>query len=207
MMTSHNSSWLRSLLLATLGLVALALPVFARAEKPKPDQPAITIKMEDCKATRPGRITGETVTLATLLAGPPREDLVKRGTVDVDGQKYNLYLPKAKSYAIKNTKPSDWVYENTSTAISVDQKGDGKLTEDENWFANLPLRIGDRMFDVAEIAADGSRIVLKPSRTPLSGIIVGRRCPGFSFTTAEGKPITRDGLAGKVFLLDIWSVT
>jgi hypothetical protein len=25
-------------------------------------------------------------------------------------------------------------------------KGDGRLTEEEGWFANLPLRLGDRMF-------------------------------------------------------------
>jgi hypothetical protein len=125
----------------------------------------------------------------------------------VDRQKYNLYLPKAKSYTTKNSKPSDWGYENTSTAISIDQTGNGKLTEADSWFANLPLRLGDRMFDVAEIAADGSRVVLKPSKAPLSGIIVGRRCPEFSFKTADGKSISREGLAGKAFLLDVWSVT
>jgi hypothetical protein len=96
-----------------------------------------------------------------LFAGPPKDDLVKRGTVQVDRRRYTLYLPKAKSYSTRNSGPSDRDSDNTSTLISVDQNGDGCLTENDGWFANLPLRLGDKMFDVAEIAADGSRIVLK----------------------------------------------
>jgi hypothetical protein len=163
--------------------------------------------MEDCKASRPGKITSQTSTLRLLFAGPPKDQLAKRGTVKVDGHKYTLYLPKAKSYSIKNTKPSDSDFENTSTLISVDQKGDGRLTDTDGWFANLPLRLGDKMFDVAQIAADGSRIVLKPSKSPLRGLIVGRRCPPFSFKTADGEELSRERLAGKPFLLDIWSIT
>jgi hypothetical protein len=142
-----------------------------------------------------------------LFGGPPRDELVKRGTVEVDRQKYTLYLAKAKSYTTKNTGPSDCDIDNTSTLISVDQNGTGKLTEHDGWFANLPIRLGDRMFDVVEIAKDGSRIVLKPSKSSLRGVIVGRTCPAFSFKTADGKEITRDSLAGKAFLLDIWSIT
>jgi hypothetical protein len=142
-----------------------------------------------------------------LIAGPPREELVKRGTVEVGGQKYALYLPKAKSYSTKNTKKSDSGFENTSTLLYVDHNGDGRLTEDEGWFTNLPVRLGDKMFDVTEIAADGSRVVLRPSKAPLRGVIVGRKCPDFSFKTAGGKEVSRDRLAGKPFLLDIWSIT
>jgi hypothetical protein len=60
---------------------------------------------------------------------------------------------------------------------------------------------------VAEVAADGSRIVLKPSKSSLRGVIVGRTCPPFSFRTADGREVNRASLAGKPFLLDIWSVT
>jgi len=73
--------------------------------------------------------------------------------------------------------------------------------------SNLPLRLGDKMFDVAEIAGDGSRIVLKPSNSSLRGVVVGRTCPPFSFKTADGEEINRESLAGKPFLLDIWSIT
>jgi hypothetical protein len=159
--------------------------------------------MEDCQATRDR--TAKTV--LEVLTGARGEPLVKKGVVEVEGKKYTLYLPKAKSYTVRNTAKKDHVFENTSTLLGVDQKGDGKLSASENWFANLPLRLGDRMFDVAEIAPDGSRVVLEPSRSPLRGVIVGRSCPPFSFRTTDGKEVSRDGFAGKAFLLDIWSVT
>jgi hypothetical protein len=204
-MAKHRTLWLLLLLPAVLGL---ALPGGSRAAKAAADQAAaITVVMEDCKASRPGKLTRETSTLRLLVAGPPRDELVKRGTAKVDGHNYTLYLPKAKAYSTKNTKPSDSDFENTSTVISVDQKGDGRLTDTDGWFANLPLRLGEKMFDVAEIAADGSRIVLKPSKSPLRGVIVGRTCPPFSFKTADGKEVSRKSLAGKPFLLDIWSIT
>jgi hypothetical protein len=179
-----------------------------RADKPTPkEEDAITVVMEDCKASRPGKITNAASAFRMLFAGPPKEELVKCGTVQMDSQKYTLYLAKAKSYSTKNAGPSDCDNDNTSTLISVDQNCDGQMTENDGWFANLPLRLGDKMFDVAEIAGDGSRIVLKPSKASLRGVIVGRTCPPFSFKTADGKEVNLESLAGKPFLLDIWSIT
>jgi hypothetical protein len=163
--------------------------------------------MEDHKASRPTKITNFAGAFRMVIGSPPRIELVKRGTVEVDRQKYTLYLARAKSYSTKNSGPSDCDNDNTSALITVDQKGDGRLTANDAWFANLPLRLGDRMFDVVDIAADGSRIVLRPSRSPLRGVVVGRLCPAFSFKTANGKVINRESLAGKAFLLDIWSMT
>jgi hypothetical protein len=203
---------LRLVLLPTLLL--LASLVASRGDPPAGDQTApVTIKLEDCKATRRGKLTDEDLREPGKFfeklrrEGWPKEELVKRGRLEIDGHKYTLYLPKAKSYSVKNTKSSDNHHENTSTLISVAQDGKEHPTDDDGWFANLPLRLGDKMFDVIEIAADGSRIVLRPSRAPLRGAIVGRRCPSFSFPTADGKTMTREGLAGKVVVLDIWSVT
>ncbi len=204
-MMQHRTLLLLLLLPAVSGIALLG---GSRAEKPTAaGAAAITVVMEDCKASRPGKITSDTSILRLVFAGLPKEELVKRGSAQVDGQKYTLYLPKAMSYSTKNTKPSDSAFENTSTLISVDQNGDGLLTDEKGWFANLPLRLGDKMFDVAEIAADGSRIVLKPSKSPLRGVIVARTCPPFSFKTADGKEVSRESLAGKPFILDIWSIT
>jgi hypothetical protein len=116
-------------------------------------------------------------------------------------------LPQAKTYSVKNTNRSDADSENTSTLISVDQNGNGRITDADGWFANLPLRLGDKMYDVTEVAADASRIVLKPSKSPLRGVIVGRTCPPFSFKTADGNVVNRESLARKPFILDIWSIT
>ncbi len=167
----------------------------------------IAIVMEDCKASRPGKVTGNTSLISLIFSGPPKDKLVKRGTLTVEGQDYTLYLPRADSYSTTNTGEGDSDFENTSTLISVDHNGDGKLTGDEGWFANLPLRLGEKMFDVAEIAEDGSRVVLKPSASPLRGVIVGRICPPFSYKTAEGDEVSFETLAGKAFILDIWSFT
>jgi hypothetical protein len=193
--------------LATV-IAGSALPAMTRAHAPiSREPPTITVVMEDFKGSRAAKITNAGSALRMLFAGPPKDELVKRGTVQVDDQKYILYLAKAKSYSTKNTGRTDCDSDNTSTLISVDQNGDGKLREDDGWFANLPMRLGDRMFDVVEIAADGSRIVLKPSRSSLRGVIIGRTCPPFSFKTADGKEVNRESLAGKLFLLDIWSIT
>lgn len=172
----------------------------------------ITITMEDCKASRRGRLDPEDLKdtkklLEKLKRGWPQDELIKRGVIEVEGNKYSLYLPKARSYSMKNTAANDHAFENTSTLISIDQNGSGRLGDEDGWLANLPLRLGDRMFDLVEIAPDGGRIVLKPSTSPVRGLIVGRSCPAFSFKSSDGKTITREGLRGKVVVLDFWSVT
>jgi hypothetical protein len=126
--------------------------------------------------------------------------------VDVEGEKYDLYLPAAKSYSTRN-QAKDGSGDDTSTRISIDFDHDGQLTEEESWYTSRPVRVGDRMFEVQEIAPDGTRLVLKPSTAPLRGLIKGRRCPPFVFTTQKGEPVTLERLRGKAFLLDIWSVT
>jgi hypothetical protein len=133
--------------------------------------------------------------------------LTKKGSVTVDGRAYQLYLPKASAFSTKNTGKSDDQFENTSTLISIDSNGDGQLEDAEGWYANMPIRLGDRMFDVSEISKDGQRIVLKPSSAPLRGMIVGFKCPPFAFKQENGEVISRDRFAGRAFLLDIWSVT
>jgi hypothetical protein len=187
----------RTGLLFCLGVWLAALPCPGASGATGPGasgQDRITVRMEACQVTPRGFIFKSAL-------------LVKRGVVEVGGKKYTLYLPKAKGYAVKNTKKQDHVFGNTSTRLAINQHGSGKLTEEDHWFANLPVRLGDKMFDVVEIAPDGSRIVLRPSKCRLRGVVVGRSCPPFSFKTADGKTVSRDRLAGKPFLLDIWSIT
>lgn len=183
------------LLCLGLGLAAFARPAIRAADGPAASGQGdtLTVRMEACEVPSQAAFT--------------RALLVKRGVVAIEGKKYTLYLPRAKAYSVKNTKKQDHIFANTSTRLAIDQHGTGKLPDENHWFANLPLRLGHRMYDVVEIAADGSRIVLKPSKSPLRGVVVGHRCPPFSFKTADGKTVSRDRLAGKPFLLDIWSVT
>jgi hypothetical protein len=123
--------------------------------------------MEDCQASRPGKLA-QVGLLRLLIFGPPKDTLVKRGAIDVEGRTYHLYLPKAKPYTTKNQAKADSGGD-TSTLISIDLDQDGQLTEEESWYASRPIRIGDRMFEVQEIAQDGARIILKPSNVPRSG--------------------------------------
>jgi hypothetical protein len=198
-----------------LMLLPLLAPLNGYGDQPSDDQTTpIILKMEESKASRRGKLqlTEEELKdpqklTARLLKGWPKEDLIKRGVLEVDGHKFSLYLPQVKAYSVKNTNSSDADSENTSTLISVDQNGDGRITDADGWFANLPLRLGDKMYDVTEIAADASRIVLKPSKSPLRGVIVGRTCPPFSFKTGDGKVVSLESLARKPFILDIWSIT
>jgi len=178
--------------------------------------------MKDCQATRPGRLSGAAVGdlkpediqkdpegfAKRLQEAMKPEKLVKKGSIRVSGKSFDLYLPEStEPYAVENKGESDSHHENSSTLLSIDGNGDGKLTGDEGWFASLPIRIADSMWEVVAIAADGSRIELKPSRKPLAGVVVGRKCPPFSFRTEEGKPVTLDSYRGKALLIDIWSVT
>lgn len=164
----------------------------------------IVVEMEKCKARRPGKITSG---LASLFFGPPKDKLVRKGEIVVDGETFTLYLPKASGYTVDNTGSDNSHHRNTSTRVSIDQNGDGKLSDDESWFANLPVRIGDRMFQIAHIAKDGSRVEIRPTDDELCGVVIGRRCPPFSFQTQDGRTVKLDDYKGKTLLLDIWSFT
>jgi len=56
----------------------------------------ITVAMEDCNTSRPGRISKGTTLFSLLFSGGPKDqNLAKKGSVPVDGRTYWLYLPKA----------------------------------------------------------------------------------------------------------------
>jgi hypothetical protein len=136
------------------------------------------------------------------------DKLVRKGTITVDAESFDLYLPEAtRPYTIENNGRDDSHSANKSTRIAIDANHNGKISDDESWFANMPVRIADRMFDVVAIAEDGSRIELRPSNAPLAGMIVGRKAPAFTYKTADGVERTLESYKGKAFLLDIWSVT
>src|SRR5262249_37166346 len=133
-----------------VALTPAGLGAFGKDEPPAKPPTAITVKMEDCRASRPGKIAGVGL-LRLLFSGPPKDQLVKRGAVDVEGEKYDLYLPAAQSYSTRNPAKGG-NGDDTSTLISIDSDHDGQLTEEEGGHASQPIRIGDRMFEVQEIA-------------------------------------------------------
>ena len=184
---------------------------------------SLSIKMEDCEASRPGAISSANLPTdlkaedfkkdpeafqRRLLEAFKPEKLVKKGRIPIQGKSFDIYLPEGtEPYTVINRSGKDSHQNNSSTLVSIDANGDGKLTKEECWFANLPVRILDSMWDIASIAADGSRIDIKPSHSPLRGVVVGRKCPPFSYKGEDGKRITQDTFKGKAFIIDIWSVT
>ncbi|HEY9713742.1 MAG TPA: hypothetical protein V6C72_09740 [Chroococcales cyanobacterium] len=132
------------------------------------------------------------------------ESLV-RGEISLDGQKTIFYLPANGPHPIACAEKSH--LQNTSTLISVDANKNGKLESYEGWFANMPVRLGDRMFTVKQIDPGSQWILLAKAEVPLSGFVVGKPCPDFKFTTTRGKKITLADYKGKELLLDVWSMT
>ncbi len=210
-----------ALLLSLTTAAALALTVGAdqaSTETPptvKPASPAtqasrpkcFTIEMAPCKAERRGRLTSGTSLLRMVFAGTPMDQLVHKGELVLDGRTHTFYLPKVKSYTVKNTGDTDNHHDNTSTLISIDANGDGELSGDEGWFASMSIRLDDAMFQITSIADDGGQIELKRSDAPWRGRIVGRKCPPFAFKTSGGRKVRLEDYRGKALLLDVWSVT
>ncbi|HEV3079717.1 MAG TPA: hypothetical protein VGY66_08055, partial [Gemmataceae bacterium] len=83
-----------------LMLLPLSVPPNGYGDQPSDDQTVpIILKMEDSKASRRGKLQLTEEDLkdpqklsARLLKGWPKEDLFKRGVLEVDGHKYSLYL-------------------------------------------------------------------------------------------------------------------
>ncbi len=203
----------------TAAVLALTMPADTTSAQASPEtKPAspstqasvphgFTIEMSPCKAERRGRLTSGTSILRLMLSGPPKEKLVHKGELVLEGRTHTFYLPKAKSYSVKNTGDTDSHHDNTSTLLSIDANGDGELSDQEGWFANMPIRLDDAMFEITSIADDGGRIELKRSQAPLRGLIVGRKCPPFSFKTTDDRKVRLDDYRGKALLLDVWTVT
>lgn len=185
---------------ALLSALAACGAAASPPETPAPE--TLSVEMKPCEASRPRRAKG----LLDLI-GTHREKLSFKGEISVEGKAVSLYLPPSKAYSVKNEGGSSADMENTSTLASIDADGDGRLSDDESWYASLPVRLGDRMYEITEIAADGSRIALRPSEAPLRGAVIGRRCPPFSYVAADGRKVSLEGFRGKALLLDVWSVT
>jgi len=181
----------------------------ANSSSPKPeidvnDGDVIELKTEACSATRPP----STFSMSSLFTGQQDEDLNRKCSIEVDGQKIDIYLPKADKYTIENTGLGNTTVSNTATYISIDQNRNGKLEDHEAMATNLPIRILDSMYEVTGIADDASSISLVKSDGPLFGTVLNRKCPEFSFQTVDGdRTISDKSILGKVTLLDIWAVT
>ncbi len=177
--------------------------------------------MEDCEALREGRFKPGNK-LGDVDPADPKdpkavakrvhealkpEALRKKGRFTQDEVTVDIFLGADESYSVINIGETDSHHSNTSTLISIDANHDGKLDEEEGWFANLPVRIGDQMWEVITIAPDGSQIVIEQSDASLQGIVQGAKCPFFAYKTDFNQQISLETFEDKALLIDIWSLT
>ena len=164
----------------------------------------IKLETEACQLTRPPA----KFDVSMLFSGQNDDQLHRKCSIEVEGKSISIYLPKEETYTTKNSADNNTMVSNTSTYISIDQNGDGKLDDHEAQPTNLPIRILDSMYRVVSIADDASSISLVKSDGPLFGTVLNRKCPEFAFQTLDGKQtISNKSILGKVTLLDIWAVT
>lgn len=147
--------------------------------------------------------------LKILVTNGPQtiEGMARKATATIGGKSYNLYLPVSKTYTKTNTAKSDQSFSNTATMLYIDYDGNGKLDEWERRSTNLPLRFGQKMYDVTALSADGRSMTLTESRAPLAQLLVGEPAPPLVFKATNGKFIDLAALRGKAVVLDVWSFT
>ena len=135
------------------------------------------------------------------------EKLPLRAEFTRDGSSVAIYLAEREQYPLVNSSKDDTRYGNTSTFVSIDHDGDGKIVDYESVPSNLPIRLFDSMFLVTEIDKASQTITLQELNLPLAGAILGRKCPDFWYETVEGRVVSNITILGAVTILDIWGVT
>ena len=178
-------------LLQFVSAIALVTPLVAQARE-------IVVEMSPCKATRP----------VDAFYVRSSKTLALKGSVEVDGTSFDIYLPRDKrdAYSIApRPQRKAMLVAMTSTYLAVDQNHDGRIDALESYFAEFPLRIGDAMFEVVNLAADGSTITLRRAEHRLAGSVIGRKAADFEWRDIAGKVVRRDDFAGKVLIIDCWA--
>lgn len=195
-------------------MLHLALLALAQAPTPLGSSPAEVQPLED--STPEVRSAGAPITVpmqpCELLRPVDRfymktsKRLVLEGTVTVGEERFSIYLPKDRQGYSTAPRPerAGILTAFTSTCLAVDQDHDGVIAPWESTYAENPLRVGDAMFEVLEIANDGT-LTLQPSDAPLSGPVIGRKAPDFAWTTPDGKVLRNDDFAGRALVIDVWA--
>ncbi len=128
------------------------------------------------------------------------------GSVTVGEETFRIFLPGGEDgYSVAPRPELKGILTAfTSTCIAVDQNHDGEIATWESYYAENPLRIGDSMFAVKAISEDGE-LTLVPTDHPLTGPVVGRKAPDFTWTTIEGETLRRDDFLGRAIIVDCWA--
>ncbi len=74
--------------------------------------------------------------------------------------------------------------------LSVDANHDGILPDTEAWFTSTPVRVADSMLNVRKVDPGGTWITFAKADVPLAGLVVGKPCPDFEFSTMDDKKVS-----------------
>ncbi len=173
--------------------------------QPKAGKNEVVVNLSPTKIERPGTINITFDANGHPSFIEPKPVKMVKGELNTDGEDVIFYLPAYGPYSVNSKKSHS--FENTSTAISVDSNNNSELERTELWFSSMPIRFGDKMFEVKKIDPGSTWVLLSKSSAPLSGLVVGKPCPPFTFTMADGKQIKLEDYKGKSLLLDVWSMT
>ncbi|MFT7617707.1 MAG: hypothetical protein ACI97A_001346 [Planctomycetota bacterium] len=174
--------------------------LFGQSNREEAKPQVIRVILSSCKlkAERPP-------SLRALFSS--KVNINRRGFFELDGNPIWIFLPDRWSHTIENSEKSSDSFENDSSYFYLNQRKDKVLTENEAWFCDTPFRVGDKMFQVAAIDRGGEWIEIRPIESPLTGIVVGRKLPPFSWASMSGQVITEKTHLGKYLVIDVWSPT
>lgn len=157
----------------------------------------LIVEMTPCDLKRPR---------LTMFMSSASRRLALEGTVKVGNETFRVFLPSPKVgfSSVPRPRRKGILTTFTSTCLAVDQNHDGEISTWESYYAENPLRIGDSMFTVKAIDEDGT-LTLAPSELPLTGPVIGRKAPDFSWTSVKGETLRRDDFLGRAVVIDCWA--
>ncbi len=169
----------------------------------------IEVSLDDCDKQRRRVKFGDVSTLSIIFSGIPDDSLDLTGQITFGSESFDFFLPKPDDgeLSLINSGIGRTSFENTADYVSIDHNADGTLSDCEAVAMDGPIRIADSMFRVTKVDRKLKTITFQQIDAPLTGAIVGRKLPPFSFTTTEGETISNTSILGKVTILDIWAVT
>lgn len=181
-----------------LSLLPVLLLTAPTASSLRAQHDPIVIAMSPCEGKRP----------VPQFYVKSSRTLARKGTVDVGGEAFDIYLPREKSYSHRpRPEQKSLMVTMTSTYLSVDQDHDGTIGAFESYLAESTLRLGDTKFEVVDLAMDGSSLTIRRTDGPLTGAILGRKAAAFAWRGIDGRALTRDDHAGRVLVIDCWAPT
>ena len=167
----------------------------------------IEVALKECGMERRKVKLGDLTMMSIIFSGIGEDKLDLTGQITHDGETFDIYLPEADKYILKNTGDGATRFQNTADYLAIDHNKNGEIEGWESVAMNTPLRIMDSMFRVSSADRKAKTVTFQQIAAPIFGAIVGRKCPPFSYTSTDGETITDKSILGKVTILDIWAAT